>query len=90
MPGLARKVLVYAAVDGLIVHPIPSKKDARPPPAVKIRYGDAVLSSTPRDPAGESSKSNPSFEAFGIVGMFYQRAPRSVLTSAKTSSFLQA
>ncbi|CAK7222797.1 hypothetical protein SCUCBS95973_004958 [Sporothrix curviconia] len=69
MPGLARKVVICAAVDGLILHPLSHKKDQRPSPSVKIRYGDAVLSTTSRDPAAEAAKSIPSFEAFGIVGL---------------------
>lgn len=69
MPGLARKVLICAAVDGLILHPLPTKKDQRPAPSVKIRYGDAALSSTTRDHVAEATKPVSSFEAFGIVGL---------------------
>ncbi|CAK7205043.1 hypothetical protein SEUCBS139899_007807 [Sporothrix eucalyptigena] len=69
MPSLARKVLICAAVDGLILHPLSHKKDQRPAPSVKIRYGDAALSTISRDPAAEAAKPSPSFEAFGIVGL---------------------
>ncbi|CAK7274021.1 hypothetical protein SEPCBS57363_005948 [Sporothrix epigloea] len=69
MPGLARKILICAAVDGLVLHPLPYKKDQRPSASVKIRYGDAALSTTSRDLAAESAEPSPSFEAFGIVGL---------------------
>ncbi|ERT01765.1 hypothetical protein HMPREF1624_00059 [Sporothrix schenckii ATCC 58251] len=69
MPGLARKVLICAAVDGLILHPLSSKKDQRMAPSVKIRYGDAALSTTSRNLAAEATEPTPSFEAFGIVGL---------------------
>ncbi|CAK7219067.1 hypothetical protein SBRCBS47491_003718 [Sporothrix bragantina] len=69
MPGLARKVLICAAVDGLVIHPLSHKKDQRPAASVKIRYGDAVLSTTLRDLTAEAAKPSPSFEAFGIVGL---------------------
>ncbi|CAK7265478.1 hypothetical protein SEPCBS119000_001532 [Sporothrix epigloea] len=69
MPGLARKILICAAVDGLVLHPLPYKKDQRPSVSVKIRYGDASLSTTARDLAAEPGEPSPGFEAFGIVGL---------------------
>ncbi|KAI0971573.1 SacI homology domain-containing protein [Xylaria arbuscula] len=73
MPGLARKLLICAAVDGLIIQPLATKGQARNPAApVKIRYGDATVTSVPRDlaTASESAPPSPSFEAFGIIGLF--------------------
>jgi hypothetical protein len=69
MPGLARKILICAAVDGLVLHPITSKKDQRPSPPVKLKYGDASISPSARDALPDTSKANSSFEAFGIVGL---------------------
>lgn len=69
MPSLARKVLIAAAVDGLFIQPLASKKEQRPSPPVKIRYGDACISPVSRDALPDLSESNTSFEAFGIVGM---------------------
>ncbi|OTA70203.1 hypothetical protein K449DRAFT_320883 [Hypoxylon sp. EC38] len=69
MPSLARKLLICAAVDGLIIQPL-ATKGQRPSPPVKIKYGDATVSSLPRDQSPDSSKPNSSFEAFGVVGMF--------------------
>ncbi|KAI0386682.1 SacI homology domain-containing protein [Hypomontagnella monticulosa] len=69
MPGLARKLLICAAVDGLVIQPLATKGQRNPPP-VKIKYGDATISSLPRDQSPDTSKPNSSFEAFGIVGLF--------------------
>ncbi|KAK0728398.1 SacI homology domain-containing protein [Lasiosphaeria miniovina] len=69
MPGLARKVVICAAVDGLILQPLGSKKEQRSLPLVQIKYGDASISAIPTDAAPDSSKPNSSFEAFGIVGL---------------------
>lgn len=73
MPSLARKVLIAAAVDGLFIQPLSTKKEQRPAPPVKIRYGDAAISLVSRDTAPDLSKPNSSFEAFGIVGMSLMR-----------------
>ena len=68
MPGLARKVIIYAAVDGLILQPLNSKREQRVAPPVKIKYGEAFVSNISSLP--DASKGNNSFEAFGIIGMF--------------------
>lgn len=71
MPSsLARKVLIAAAVDGLIIQPLANKKEQKPSPPVKIRYGDATISFVSRDALPDLSVPNSSFEAFGIVGTF--------------------
>ncbi|OTB16670.1 hypothetical protein K445DRAFT_296703 [Daldinia sp. EC12] len=69
MPNLARKLLICAAVDGLIVQPLATKGQRNPAP-VKIKYGDATVSSLPRDQTPDTTKPNSSFEAFGVVGLF--------------------
>lgn len=69
MPSLARKVLIAAAVDGLIIQPLAVKKEQRPSPPVKIRYGDSSIAFVSRDALPDTDKPNSSFEAFGIVGM---------------------
>ncbi|KAH7148891.1 SacI homology domain-containing protein [Dactylonectria macrodidyma] len=68
MPGVARKIIVCAAIDGLIVQPL-SSKGQRPFQPVRIKYGDATLSSIPREHVPDSSKPDSSFEAFGIIGL---------------------
>ncbi|KAK3326493.1 SacI homology domain-containing protein [Apodospora peruviana] len=69
MPGLARKVIVCAAVDGLILQPLYSKKDQRSPSLIQLKYGDASVSTVSRESAPDLSNPNSSFEAFGIVGV---------------------
>ena len=76
MPGLARKIVICAAVDGLVLHPPNSRKDRDQRSGgftpVRIKYGDASISPVPRDAAPDLSSlpPNSSFEAFGIVGTF--------------------
>lgn len=64
MPGLARKLLVFAAVDGLVIQPLTGKGQR----ATKIKYGDAAVAQGPRDLTPDTSRPNSSFEAFGIIG----------------------
>ncbi|KAH8785021.1 SacI homology domain-containing protein [Diaporthe sp. PMI_573] len=69
MPSLARKVIIAAAVDGLLIQPLATKKEHKPSPPVRLRYGDAAISFVSRDGLPDLSKPNSSFEAFGIVGL---------------------
>ncbi|CAJ2502821.1 Uu.00g102150.m01.CDS01 [Anthostomella pinea] len=69
MPNLARKLLIGAAVDGLIIQPLATKGQRAQSP-VKIKYDDATVTSLPRDQHPDTSKPNSSFEAFGIIGLF--------------------
>ncbi|KAI3326715.1 Syja_N domain-containing protein [Xylariaceae sp. AK1471] len=72
MPGLARKLLICAAVDGLLIQPLATKGQQRTPAPVKVKYGDATVSLAPRDQATTPDSTSPksSFEAFGIIGLF--------------------
>ncbi|KAL8404014.1 hypothetical protein RB594_009037 [Gaeumannomyces avenae] len=71
MVGLARKILISAAADGLVLQPLSSKKDPRPPASpVKLKYGDATVSHASREVPGDAVvKPNASFESFGIIGL---------------------
>ncbi|KAI0024151.1 SacI homology domain-containing protein [Xylariomycetidae sp. FL0641] len=69
MPSIARKLLICAAVDGLIIQPLATKSQRTPSP-IQIQYGDASVSTLPRDSGTDASQSNSSFEAFGIIGLF--------------------
>ncbi|KAK3946041.1 SacI homology domain-containing protein [Diplogelasinospora grovesii] len=71
MPSLARKVVICAAVDGLILQPLNTKKDQqqRPSPAFRVKFGDGSISTVSRESVPDLSKPNSSFEAFGIVGL---------------------
>jgi hypothetical protein len=65
MPGLVRKLLIFAAVDGLVLQPL-AQKGQRPAPSVKIAYKDASIG-----PAlGDTHNGEHGFEAFGIVGQW--------------------
>ncbi|KAK7429602.1 hypothetical protein QQZ08_003797 [Neonectria magnoliae] len=68
MPGVARKIIICAAIDGLILQPL-SSKGQRPYQPVRIKYGDATLSSVPREQVPDTSKPDSSFEAFGVIGL---------------------
>lgn len=70
MPAIVRKILICAAIDGLIIQPL-SSKGQRPHQPVQIKYGDATVSSVAREQVPDS-KLESSFEAFGVIGM----APR--------------
>ncbi|KAJ5054059.1 uncharacterized protein L3040_000343 [Drepanopeziza brunnea f. sp. 'multigermtubi'] len=61
MSGLARKLVIFAAVDGLIL-------EQRGRPATKITYKDSSILQVPKDGTrGEGT--GKSFEAFGLVGL---------------------
>ena len=69
MPALARKILICAAVDGLILQPLSSRREQRPASPIRIRYGgDALIETLGRDTVADLTKNSPSFEAFGIIG----------------------
>jgi len=66
MPGLVRKLLIFAAVDGVILQPI--ERGQRPAPTTKIAYRDNGISQILKNEF-ESAKRGNSFEAFGIIGL---------------------
>ncbi|KAH7026191.1 SacI homology domain-containing protein [Microdochium trichocladiopsis] len=66
MPALTRKLLIFAAVDGLVIQPLTGKGQR----ATKIKYGDATVSSGGRDLIPDTTRPNSSFEAFGVIGLF--------------------
>ena len=68
MPGLVRKLLIFAAVDGLILQPI--ERGQRPTPTTKIAYKDNGITQILKNES-EPAKPGNSFEAFGIVGVLY-------------------
>lgn len=68
MPGIVRKLLIFAAVDGLVLQPL-AHKGQRPAPATKIAYNEANIGPAPAlKQRGENEDDGKSFEAFGIVG----------------------
>ena len=68
MPGLARKLLICAAADGLLVHPVGARgqPDGK---SVRIEYQTNKISSATRsDNDGDEEKDSGSVEAHGIIG----------------------
>lgn len=64
-PSLARKILITATTDGLVLQPFDQKR--RPTPATKLKYKDASIGPVSKN--GEhSDEPGKGFEAFGIVG----------------------
>ncbi|KAF5003372.1 hypothetical protein FDECE_10078 [Fusarium decemcellulare] len=69
MPAIARKILICAAIDGLIIQPL-SSKGQRPFQPVRVKYGDATVSAVAREHVPDTSKpGSSSFEAFGVIGL---------------------
>lgn len=74
MPPIARKLLIFAAADGLILQPLQPKnqtqqdvvKKERIPP-IKIEYKNANITSSAYSAYNEKERAK-GFEAFGIVG----------------------
>lgn len=67
MTGLARKIIICAAIDGLVIQPL-SSKGQRPFQPLKLSYSDASVSVIPKDQVPDTSAEGSSFEAFGVVG----------------------
>ena len=65
-PSLARKVLIYAAVDGLVLQPL-GQRGQRPVFATKITYKDNNIGPALKH-GGEVEEPGKGFEAFGVVG----------------------
>ncbi|KAI9721718.1 MAG: hypothetical protein M1812_002053 [Candelaria pacifica] len=67
MPGLARKLLIYAAVDGLLIQPL-IHKNQRAAPAARVDYAKHDVVPVPIE-RQEKNPLSPSFESYGIVGL---------------------
>ncbi|KAM0339974.1 hypothetical protein ACHAPU_010691 [Fusarium lateritium] len=68
MPAIARKLLVCAAIDGLVIQPL-SSKGQRPFQPIRVKYGEATISHVPREHVPDDTKPGSSFEAFGVIGL---------------------
>ncbi|KAF4996856.1 hypothetical protein FGRMN_4242 [Fusarium graminum] len=68
MPAIARKLLICAAIDGLVIQPL-SSKGQRPFQPVRVKYGEATISHVPREHVPDDTKPGSSFEAFGVIGL---------------------
>lgn len=72
MTGIARKILIYAAVDGLIIQPLAHRQ--RPSDAVHISYGDCSILPITTD-SSHVDPASPRLEAYGIIGENQSREP---------------
>ncbi len=72
MPGLARKLAIIAAVDGLILQPL-AQRNQRNFSAIQIDYKTHHIGPIEQD-SYDQKQSYASFEAHGIVGK--PRLPR--------------
>ena len=66
MPGLVRKLVIFAGLHGVILQPLGAKKSQ----ATQIAYKDSGIGIAPKDGV-ESGGAEKGFEAFGIVGMSF-------------------
>ena len=67
MPGLVRKLVIFAAVDGLILQPL-AQRGQRPAPGAKICWDSSIGPAL--NHGVDSGSSGNGFEAFGIVGEY--------------------
>ncbi|CZT08868.1 hypothetical protein WAI453_006048 [Rhynchosporium graminicola] len=80
MPGLARKLLISAAADGLII-------DQRGRSATKIAYQDKSITQVSKDYSTEVT--GKTFEAFGIVGLLTVSKSSFLITIVKRQQVAQ-
>src|SRR5688572_12246125 len=65
---IARKILICAAVDGLLIQPLTSKGQRSSNP-IRLKYGETWINTVPRDQLPDLTSPSSSFEAFGVVGL---------------------
>ncbi|SZF03965.1 unnamed protein product [Blumeria hordei] len=68
MPGLARRVLIFAGSDGLVLQPIVPKDKRVTPSSTKILWKTGKLETRSKEES-ESQDSDKYFEAYGIIGL---------------------
>ncbi|EPS41250.1 hypothetical protein H072_4844 [Dactylellina haptotyla CBS 200.50] len=68
MPGLVRKVLILAAIDGLLL--LPTGPRSRSQPQTKIAYKTGAINTAPNETAvSQAVATGNTFEAVGIAGL---------------------
>jgi len=65
MPGLVRKLSIYAAVDGLVLQPV-AQRGQRPPTTITVDY--KTHSIKPILHSSEEEDKEKQLECYGIVG----------------------
>lgn len=66
MPGLVRKLVILAAVDGLVVKPV-AQRNQRGTNSLRISYASHEITS--QDSSFKEDGTIPSIDAHGIVGI---------------------
>lgn len=64
MPGLARKLLIFAAVDGLFLQPIGQRASSTDAGGIRLEYGSNKITTVTKQDDGTDS----GLEVHGIVG----------------------
>jgi hypothetical protein len=66
MPGLVRKILIFAAAEGLVLQPLAQRGQRSAQPA-KIAYTDNSIGPVLKD-GDIADAAGKSFETFGVIG----------------------
>lgn len=66
MPGIVRKLLIYAAVDGLVLQPL-AQRGTRPQTAVTIDYKTHTVRPLLSSSESQQDK-DKQFESYGVIG----------------------
>ena len=69
MPGIVRKLVIVAAVDGLLLHPS-AQRAQRPAPSLQINYATNEIKALEDRQQQSHGNSSASLEAHGIVGRY--------------------
>ena len=67
MPNLVRKLVIVAAVDGLLLHPA-APKAQRPVPSLQIKYSTSEIKALEAQQDDNRGNNTTSLEAHGIIG----------------------
>jgi hypothetical protein len=70
MPGLVGKILIFAAKDGLILQPQPTRRQPVVAQPIKINYSGSLISPWLTFGEDEEGLKDKSLESHGIVGNF--------------------
>lgn len=79
MPGLVRKILIFAIADGLVLQPL-AQKGQHTASSTKISFKDKSIDPI-LESSGQTENYGEAFEAFGIVGRFLNTNSRCELST---------
>jgi hypothetical protein len=85
MPGMVRRVLIFAAVDGLILQPAPPRNHKpTTEQAIKVEYKTNVISPLLKD-RRDADTATTTLDTHGIVGMRRKPSTRSATLCLQSS-----